>query len=402
MKKEKILLLEGIHKNAIKYFEKHDYKNIEYLKKSLSEKELIEKIKDISILGIRSKTQITKNILEKAPKLSAIGCFCIGTNQVDLDTARKQAIPVFNAPFSNTRSVAEMVIAESIMLMRRITEKSNLAHKGEWEKSPKNSYEVRGKNLGIVGYGRIGSQVSILAEALGMNVYYYDIEKKLSYGNTRSLDSLEDLLAISDIVTLHVPATPMTKNMIGKNELKLMRKGSYFINASRGNVVDIPALTSALKSEHLLGAAIDVFPQEPGSNGEKFISELQGISNVILTPHIGSGTQEAQKNIALETAEKLINYCDHGNTIGAVNFVEVNLPTNTKQRLLHIHKNLPGVLKNINYVFSSQKINISGQHLKTDADIGYVIIDIDGKINQETLEKLQNVPNTIKAKILEN
>ena len=400
--KIKVLLLEGPHQNAVQLFNENNYHKIEYLKSSLNQKELIEKIKDAHLLGIRSKTEISKEILNHAKKLIAIGCYSIGTNHVDLSAAKLKGIPVFNAPFSNTRSVAELVISECIFLIRNIPEKNFGAHNGVWNKDASNSYEVRGKNLGIVGYGHIGSQVSVLAEALGMNVYYYDIVKKLNLGNARSCNSLAELLSVSDIVTLHVPETELTKNMISINELKLMKKGSYLINASRGSVVVIKDLVKLLEEKHIAGAAIDVFPEEPKSNKDPFISELQKFNNVILTPHIGGSTTEAQANIALEVSEKLVKYCDVGTTIGATNFVEVSLAPNiNKQRYLHIHKNQPGVLNKITKVFTSRKLNIASQYLQTDAHIGYVIIDIDQRNNSaEIMKELKAIPETIKARML--
>jgi D-3-phosphoglycerate dehydrogenase / 2-oxoglutarate reductase len=400
--KIKVLLLEGIHPNALQLFEEHEYTNMEFHKGSLSESELIEQVKDVHLLGIRSKTNITGDILNHAKKLIAIGCYSIGTNQVDLISAKHQGIPVFNAPFSNTRSVAELVIAECIFLIRGIPEKNFAAHNNIWLKDASNSYEVRGKNLGIVGYGHIGSQVSILAESLGMNVYYYDIEKKLNLGNAKSCSSLQELLSISDMVTLHVPETDLTKNMIGKNVLSLMKKGSYLINAARGTVVVIDDLAKALEENHLAGAAIDVFPEEPNSNKDSFKNVLQKFPNVILTPHIGGSTSEAQANIALEVSEKLVKYCDVGTTIGATNFVEVSLTPNlNRQRYLHIHKNQPGVLNKITKVFTSRKLNIASQYLQTDAHIGYVIIDIDQKNNSdEIMKELKAIPETIKTRML--
>lgn len=403
LSKEKInvLLLEGVHKNAVEYFHSNGYTNIEYFDKALDEATLIEKIKKAHLIGIRSRTQLRADILKHARKLIAIGCFSIGTNQVDLKEAKVRGIPVFNAPFSNTRSVAELVIAECIMLLRDIPHKNAAAHEGRWRKAAKDAYEVRGKNLGIVGYGHIGSQVSILAECMGMNVYYYDIEKKLSIGNAMPCQSLEELLKISNIVTLHVPSTELTNKMIGEKELQLMPKGSYLINASRGTVVDYPALANALDKHHILGAAIDVYRKEPASNQEPFQFELCGYPNVILTPHIGGSTIEAQANIAFEVSEKLVKYSDNGSTVGATNFVEIHLPPNeTKQRFLHIHKNLPGILRQINYVFTSKGINIGAEYLQTDAEIGYVVIDIDTELEETVLEELKNIEHTIKARML--
>ncbi|MDH7605352.1 MAG: phosphoglycerate dehydrogenase [Melioribacter sp.] len=400
--KIKVLLLEGIHENAINYFRKYGYTNVECLKHALHDEHLIDKIKDVHIIGIRSRTNLTKEVLKYAKKLIAIGCFSIGTNQVDLLAAKLKGIPVFNAPFSNTRSVAELVISECIFLIRGIPEKNFYAHQGRWLKEAKNSFEVRGKNIGIVGYGHIGSQVSILAESLGMNVFYYDIEKKLSLGNAKACSSLDELLQVSDIVTLHVPETELTKNMITKRELNLMKKGSYLINTSRGSVVNLNDLAEAIENKHLNGAAIDVFPEEPVSNGDDFICVLQKFPNVILTPHIGGSTVEAQENIALEVSEKLVKYCDIGSTIGATNFVEISLAPNVdKQRYLHIHHNKPGVMNKIAKVFTARKLNIGAQYLQTDPYIGYVIIDIDSKEHpKEILKELKAIPETIKARVL--
>lgn len=400
--KIKILLLEGLHTNAVEHFNKHQYTNVEYHKNSFKEEELIEKIKDVHFLGIRSKTNITPKILKHAKKLIAIGCYSIGTNHVDLLTAKLHGIPVFNAPFSNTRSVAELVISECVSLIRGIPEKNFAAHNGIWLKDASHSFEVRGKNLGIVGYGHIGTQVSILAEAFGMNVYYFDIENKLKLGNSKSCSSLNELLSIVDIVTLHVPETNLTKNMIGKNELNKMKRGSYIINASRGSVLVMNDLAESLDEKHIAGAAIDVFPEEPNSNNDIFVNVLQKFNNVILTPHIGGSTIEAQANIALEVSEKLVNYCDVGTTIGATNFVEVSLTPNIdKQRYLHIHKNQPGVLNKLTKVFTSRNLNIASQYLQTDAHIGYVIIDVDHKNNSdEIMKELKAIPETIKARML--
>lgn len=400
--KIKVLLLEGLHDNALQLFNEHEYTNVEYIKGSLEGEELIKKIKDVHLIGIRSKTNLTEDVLDHAKKLIAIGCYSIGTNQVDLQAAKLRGIPVFNAPFSNTRSVAELVISECIFLIRGIPEKNHLAHSGVWSKDASHSYEVRGKNLGIIGYGHIGSQVSVLAESLGMNVYYYDIEKKLNLGNAKSLAKLEDVLAVSDIVTLHVPETESTKNLISADQLKIMKKGSYLINAARGSVVNIDDLTEALESNHLAGAAVDVFPEEPNSNKDPFNSPLQKFSNVILTPHIGGSTSEAQANIAVEVSEKLVRYCDIGSTIGATNFVEVSLTQNVdRQRYLHIHKNQPGVLNKITNVFTSRNLNIASQYLQTDPMIGYVIIDIDSKVETEDiLKELRAIKETIKTRML--
>ena len=399
--KIRVLLLEGIHESAVNAFKEAGYTNVEYIKTALDADELEQKIKNVHIIGIRSRTNLTSKILKKAKKLFAVGCFSIGTNQVDLLAAKQLGIPVFNAPFSNTRSVAELVIAEIIMLMREVPAKNAAAHKGGWLKAAQNSYEVRGKNLGIIGYGHIGSQVSILAEAMGMNVFYYDVEKKLSLGKATACNSMEELLRISDAVTLHVPETELTANMISTKQLDEMKKGSLLINASRGSVVDVNSLAEALKSKHLTGAAADVFPKEPASNDEEFVSVLQEFDNVILTPHIGGSTSEAQENIGAEVTEKLIRYSDNGSTIGTVNFPQISLqPNQNKQRFLHIHKNMPGVLKDINYVFTEKGINIASQFLQTDADIGYVIIDIESDLDKIIIKELKKIPHTIKARIL--
>ena len=399
--KIKVLLLEGIHDSATEYFRANGYSNIESFPNALDDALLKEKIKSANIIGIRSRTQLTKEMLTHAGKLLAVGCFSIGTNQVDGHAARLLGIPVFNAPFSNTRSVAELVIAEAILLMRNIPVKNAAAHRGKWLKSSANCFEVRDKNLGIVGYGHIGSQVSILAEALGMNVYYYDIVKKLSLGKAIACSSLEELLSKSQILTLHVPETPLTKDMIGEKELSLFRKGSCLVNASRGSVVNIQALTGALKSGHLIGAALDVFPEEPASNNDPFNSELQQFDNVILSPHVGGSTVEAQENIGTEVAEKLVKYSDTGATIGATNFVQISLqPNNNAQRFLHIHKNEPGVLKEVNYVFTSKGINIAGEYLQTDPEIGYVIIDTESRLGSGIIDELKAIEGTIRVRML--
>jgi D-3-phosphoglycerate dehydrogenase / 2-oxoglutarate reductase len=399
--KIKVILLEGIHNSAADFFKANGYNNIESFPAALDEALLKEKIKSANIIGIRSRTLLTEDILSNAGKLLAVGCFSIGTNQVDGHAARLMGIPVFNAPFSNTRSVAELVIAEAILLMRNIPVKNAAAHRGKWLKSATNCFEVRDKNLGIIGYGHIGSQVSILAEALGMNVYYYDIVKKLSLGKATACSSLEELLSVSHVVTLHVPETPLTMNLISEKELSLMRKGACLVNASRGSVVNIQALTVALKSGHILGAALDVFPDEPASNGDPFISELQQFDNVILSPHVGGSTVEAQENIGTEVAEKLVKYSDTGATIGATNFVQISLqPNNNAQRFLHIHKNEPGILKEVNYVFTSKGINIAGEYLQTDPEIGYVIVDTESCLGSAILEELKAIEGTIRVRML--
>jgi D-3-phosphoglycerate dehydrogenase len=396
-----ILLLEGIHQNAIAHFKQAGYANITHLEGSVSQEELLERIAHAHFIGIRSRTQLNGPVLEAAKRLIAIGCFCIGTNQVDLEAALTRGIPVFNAPFSNTRSVAELVIAETIMLMRGIPEKNAQAHKGGWLKSAKGSHEIRGKTLGIIGYGSIGSQLSVIAESLGMQVCFYDIETKLPLGNAEPAGSLEQLLDQSDVVTLHVPETPATKNMIGPKQIELMRPGSVLINASRGTVVDIDALVKALEVQKLSGAAIDVFPTEPRSNDDIFESPLREFENVILTPHIGGSTVEAQANIGIEVAEKLIKYSDNGSTLSSVNFPEVSLPGQSDvHRLLHIHHNVPGVLTEINQAFSEHNINICGQYLQTNDKIGYVVIDVRAQSSDIALKSLQSVKGTIRCRVL--
>jgi D-3-phosphoglycerate dehydrogenase / 2-oxoglutarate reductase len=399
--KIKFLLLEGVHPSAVDRLKASGYSNIEYIKSSIEGKELLDKVADAHFIGIRSRTQLTEEVFEAAKKLIAVGCFCIGTNQVDLSAALIRGIPVFNAPFSNTRSVAELVLAQAIILMRRIAEKNTLAHQGIWQKTADNSFEVRGKTLGIIGYGNIGSQLSVISENLGMKVRFYDIVTKLPLGNAEQVNTLDELFAMSDIVTLHVPETPSTQNMIDEKAIRKMKKGSILMNASRGTVVDIDALAAALKDGHLLGAAIDVFPIEPKSNNEEFISPLRGLNNVILTPHIGGSTVEAQANIGQEVAEKFIKYSDNGSTLSSVNFPEVALPSHTKKhRLLHIHENVPGVLSAINRVLSENNINIAAQYLQTNEKIGYVVVDIDAAYSELALEKLQNVQGTIRSRVL--
>ena len=399
--KIKVLLLEGIHNSATDFFRENGYTNIESINHALDDEALKAKIQNTNIIGIRSRTQLKMEVLNEARKLLAIGCFSIGTNQVDGQAAKLLGIPVFNAPFSNTRSVAELVIAEMILLLRDIPLKNAAAHRGKWLKSAANCYEVRDKNLGIIGYGHIGSQVSILAEAMGMNVYYYDIVKKLSLGKAVACSSLDEVLSISNIVTLHVPETPLTRNMIDVRELKLMRRGACLVNASRGTVVNIQALSGALRSGHILGAALDVFPEEPASESDPFISELQQFENVILSPHVGGSTLEAQENIGTEVAEKLVKYSDTGATIGATNFVQISLqPNHNVQRFLHIHKNEPGILKEVNYVFTSKGINIAAEFLQTDPDIGYVIIDTESRLSSNILKELRTIKGTIRVRML--
>ena len=397
----KFLLLEGIHPSAIKVLNAAGYSNIESLTGALEGDALKSKIADAHFVGIRSRTQLTADVFAHAHKLAAVGCFCIGTNQVDLNAAREKGIAVFNAPFSNTRSVAELVLAEAILLLRGVPEKSAVAHRGGWLKSAENAYEIRGKTLGIVGYGSIGTQLSILAEGLGMQVVFFDVVTKLALGNARQIAGLKELLAMADVVTLHVPELDSTQWMIGSAEIAAMKPGAVLINASRGTVVEIEPLAKALREKKLLGAAIDVFPTEPKSNKDSFESPLRGLDNVILTPHVGGSTMEAQENIGIEVAEKLVKYSDNGTSTSSVNFPEVALPAHPgKHRLLHIHRNVPGVLSEINKVFGVNHINIASQYLQTSGDIGYVVIDIDAAHSDVALEKLAQVPGTIRSRVL--
>ncbi|WP_028293706.1 phosphoglycerate dehydrogenase [Oceanobacter kriegii] len=399
--KIKFLLLEGVHQSALDTLQAAGYTNIEYLKTSLPDEELKERIKDAHFIGIRSRTQLTEEIFEAAEKLIAVGCFCIGTNQVDLKAATKRGIAVFNAPYSNTRSVAELAIAEIIMMMRGVPEKSAVCHRGGWQKSAANSYEIRGKKLGIVGYGNIGTQLSVMAESLGMKVYFYDIVTKLPIGNATQVGSMEELLGLADVVTLHVPETESTKWMMGPEQFAQMKQGSIFLNLARGTVVDIDALADSLRSKKLLGASIDVFPVEPRSNDDEFVSPLREFDNVILTPHVGGSTMEAQENIGKEVGEKLATYSDKGTTTASVNFPEVALPSNPNvHRILHIHKNVPGVMNAINRIFAENDINISGQYLQTVEDIGYVVIDVAKSTSDLALEKIMEVEGTIRARVL--
>jgi len=399
--KIKILLLEGIHQSAVNALQKAGYTNIEEVSSSLPEEQLKEKIQDVHFLGIRSRTQLTREVLAHANKLVAVGCFCIGTNQVDLTAATERGVVVFNAPFSNTRSVAEMVLAEAILLLRGIPEKNAVAHRGGWQKSANNAFEIRGKTLGVVGYGNIGTQLGVLAESLGMDVIFFDVVNKLPMGNARQVGSLRQLLAEADVVSLHVPETRATEWMIGAAELEAMRDNAILINASRGKVVDIEALAAAMESKKLLGAALDVFPVEPRSNKDEFKSPLRAFDNVILTPHIGGSTMEAQRNIGSEVAEKLAMFSDNGTSITAVNFPEVALPKlDGKHRILHIHQNVPGVLSLINSILSDNGVNISAQYLQTNETVGYVVIDVDQEFGPLALEKMSTVKGTIKARIL--
>ena len=399
--KIKVLLLESISPSAKDVFEKAGYTDVEILTGALNEDELLETLREVRVLGIRSKTQLTEKVLQAADKLMAVGCFCIGTNQINLESATEQGIAVFNAPFSNTRSVAELVIASAIMLIRKIPEKNEAAHKGVWLKESTDSHEIRGKKLGIIGYGHIGSQVSVLAESLGLEVYYYDIESKLPLGNANAADSLTDIINTCDIITLHVPALPSTVNLFNADVIGKFRKGQYLINMSRGNVVDIDALKSSLDQGIIAGAAIDVFPKEPKIVGDPFVSPLQNVPNVILTPHIGGSTEEAQWNIGLDVSGKLIKYLETGSTLGSHSLPELSLPTvENTNRILHIHENVPGVLSEINRRISDLQVNILGQFLSTNAKVGYVVLDVSTRMGDETLETLKAVPHTINARIL--
>ena len=399
--KLKFVLLEGIHPSAVEALNRDGYSQVVSYPKALTDDALIEAIGDAHFVGIRSRTHLTEEVMARAPKLVAVGAFCIGTNQIDLAAAAKRGVPVFNAPFSNTRSVAELVLAEIVMLMRGIPHKNAVLHRGGWIKSAANSYEVRGKTLGIVGYGHIGTQIGVLAEHLGMRVVFHDIEAKLPLGNARQLASLDELLEASDVVSLHVPETPSTQNMIAGPQLAKMKPGSYLINASRDTVVDIDALVDALDREHLLGAAIDVFPVEPQGNDAAFVSPLTRFENVILTPHIGGSTSEAQESIGREVAAKLIRYSNNGSTVSAVNFPEVSLPEHTgKCRLLHVHHNVPGVMARVNERFSAAGINIAAQYLQTNEHVGYVVVDVDASASQIALSELCSVEGTIRCRIL--
>lgn len=398
-----VLLLEGISQSAVDYFASSGYVNLTHLPKALDDKDLKSHIAEAHIVGIRSRTHLTEEIFSSAKKLMAVGCFSVGTNQVDLDAARRRGIPVFNAPYSNTRSVAELVIGEIIMLTRRIFPRSASAHEGGWEKSAVGSREVRGKTLGIVGYGNIGSQLGVLAESMGMNVRYFDPSDKLRHGNTESMATLGQLLEISDYVTMHVPETSSTRNMITEAELRRMKKGAIFINNSRGTVVDLEALASVLKEGHLAGAAVDVFPKEPASNKELFVTPLQGLDNVILTPHIGGSTEEAQERIGMEVSRKLVEYSDVGSTLGAVNFPQVQLPPRPNgTRFIHVHENRPGILNSLNMIFSSRGLNIVGEFLQTHGEMGYVVIEAEsiGQRADDILDAIRQIPGTIRARLL--
>ena len=399
--KIKVLFLENISEKAVQYFKLQGYTDVKKMSGALSEEELIKVIKDVHILGIRSKTFISKKVLDSAKKLQAIGCFCIGTNQVDIKACKQKGVAVFNAPYSNTRSVAELVIGSSIMLIRKIIDKNKAAHEGIWNKEAKGSYELRGKTLGLIGYGNIGTQTGIMAEAMGMKVKFYDVEAKLPLGNAVSVKSIKDLVSSSDIVSVHVPETLQTKNLISNEVIKQCKSGSILINYARGEVVDLNALTAALKSKHIAGAAIDVFPLEPEKNGDKFETPLQGLSNVILTPHIGGSTEEAQENIGEDVSVKLYQYLERGVSNGSHTIPDISLPpVDGAHRILHIHRNVPGVLSAINTVMSKNKINIVGQYLKTNEEIGYVVLDVDSKLSKKAIELLREVKETVRVRML--
>ncbi|MFH7810627.1 MULTISPECIES: phosphoglycerate dehydrogenase [Acetobacter] len=403
--KIRILLLEGIHDSAVALLKACGYENVVRHKGALEGDALKKALEGVHIVGIRSRTQLTKEVLEGADRLMAIGCFCIGTNQVDLETTRLNGIPVFNAPYSNTRSVAELVMGEIVMLMRRIFPRSVECHKGEWTKSAANSWEVRGKTLGIVGYGSIGSQLSVLAEAFGMRVVYYDVMDKLGHGNALPVDTLDDLLAQSDVVSLHVPQLPTTANLMGAEQISKMKKGSFLINNARGNVVDLDALAKALESGHLLGAAIDVYPKEPKGPGDLLSTPIMGLDNVILTPHIGGSTAEAQERIGVEVARKLVEYSDVGSTFGAVNFPGVQLPQSPRgTRFMHVHHNMPGVMMKLNEIFLRETCNVTAQFLQTDGEIGYVVIEADTggdtDLDDRLLKALRELDGTVRARLI--
>ena len=399
--KIKFLLLEGVHQSAIDALAKAGYTNVVTYPKALPTEDLKQEIKDAHFVGIRSRTQLSEDVLDAAERLVAIGCFCIGTNQVDLEAAARRGIPVFNAPFSNTRSVAELVMAEVILLLRGVPQRSAAAHRGEWQKSATGSFECRGKTLGIIGYGNIGMQLGVIAESLGMKVVYFDVESKLPLGNAQPKATLRALLEESHVVSLHVPQHASTELLIGRQEIAAMRSGAMLINASRGNVVDLDALAEALNGNHIGGAAIDVFPVEPRSNNDEFQSPLRGIDQCILTPHIGGSTQEAQENIGVEVAEKLTRYSDNGTTTSAVNFPEVALPEHEgKHRLLHVHQNIPGIMSAINQVFSDSSVNVSGQYLQTMGDTGYVVIDIESDYSNTLINQLSAIEGTLRTRVL--
>lgn len=396
----KVLLLENVHPDAVRAFEEQSF-NVEFHRGAMDEDELCEKIKDVSIIGIRSKTNLTTKVLEHADKLLAIGAFCIGTNQIDLKTAEKRGIAVFNAPYSNTRSVVELVIGEMIMLIRKVFVKSNQMHKGGWDKSAVNSFEVRGKKLGMIGYGHIGTQLSVIGEALGMEVYFYDTTDKMPIGNAKKCRTMEDVFKVADVVSMHIDGRPENTNLIGKLQFEQMKDGVVFLNLARGHVVDIPALVDALKSGKVAGAGVDVFPEEPKTNKDPFESELAGLDNVILTPHIGGSTEEAQQSIGMYVPERLLEYVNNGSTTGTVNFPELSLPLlHGSHRLLHIHKNVPGILAKLNNIFAKHHINIRGQYLKTSAEIGYVIVDIEQSYSREFVQEIKSIEETIRFRML--
>lgn len=397
----KVLFLENISDKAVQYFKQQGYADVKKVAGALSEDELIKVIKDVHILGIRSKTFISKKVLDSAKKLQAIGCFCIGVNQVDLKACKQKGIAVYNAPYSNTRSVAELVIGASILLIRRILDKNKAAHNGIWNKEAKGSFELRGKTMGIIGYGNIGTQLSVMAEAMGMRVQFYDIETKLPLGNAQARKSIKEIVSSSDIISLHVPETNQTKNLINKAVLKQFKSGSILVNYARGEVVDLDALAEAIKEKHIAGAAIDVFPIEPEKNGDAFTTPLQGLPNVLLTPHIGGSTEEAQENIGEDVSIKLYQYLERGVSIGSHTIPSLSLPpVDGAHRILHIHKNVPGVLGAINTLLSKNKINIVGQYLKTNDEIGYVVLDVDSKLSKQAMALLKEVKETIKVRML--
>jgi len=397
----KVLFLENISDKAVQYFKQQGYADVKKVAGALSEEELIKVIKDVHILGIRSKTFISKKVLDSAKKLQAIGCFCIGINQVDLKACKQKGIAVYNAPYSNTRSVAELVIGASILLIRKILDKNKAAHNGIWNKEAKGSFELRGKTMGIIGYGNIGTQLSVMAEAMGMRVQFYDIETKLPLGNAQARKSIKEIVGSSDIISLHVPETNQTKNLINKALIKQFKTGSILVNYARGEVVDLDALAEAIKEKNIAGAAIDVFPVEPEKNGDAFTTPLQGLSNVLLTPHIGGSTEEAQENIGEDVSIKLYQYLERGVSNGSHTIPSLSLPpVDGAHRILHIHKNVPGVLGAINTLLSKNKINIVGQYLKTNDEIGYVVLDVDSKLSKQAMALLKEVKETIKVRML--
>ena len=397
----KVLFLENISDKAVQYFKQQGYADVKKVAGALSEEELIKVIKDVHILGIRSKTFISKKVLDSAKKLQAIGCFCIGVNQVDLKACKQKGIAVYNAPYSNTRSVAELVIGASILLIRKILDKNKAAHNGIWNKDAKGSFELRGKTMGIIGYGNIGTQLSVMAEAMGMRVQFFDIETKLPLGNAQAKKSIKEIVSSSDIISLHVPETTQTKNLINKAVLKQFKSGSILVNYARGEVVDLDALAEAIKEKHIAGAAIDVFPVEPEKNGDAFSTPLQGLPNVLLTPHIGGSTEEAQENIGEDVSIKLYQYLERGVSSGSHTIPSLSLPpVDGAHRILHIHKNVPGVLGAINTLLSKNKINIVGQYLKTNDEIGYVVLDVDSKLSKQAMTLLKEVKETIRVRML--